>query len=49
MFIHELFQLDAYFSDTLAELRAAAGLSAVEIDANEPFGMSQYTGRYTDI
>ncbi|CAB3259290.1 unnamed protein product [Arctia plantaginis] len=35
------YELDAYFSDALAELRAAAGLSAEEIDANEPFDKVQ--------
>lgn len=32
-------QLDYYFSEALAELRAAAGITAVEINAQEPFGL----------
>ncbi|CAG9783330.1 unnamed protein product [Diatraea saccharalis] len=35
-----ILQLDFYFSEALAEMRAAAGITAVEINANEPFGNS---------
>ncbi|CAH2989759.1 unnamed protein product [Chilo suppressalis] len=31
-------ELDFYFSEALAELRAAAGITAVEVNANESFG-----------
>ncbi|CAG5035058.1 unnamed protein product [Parnassius apollo] len=34
-------ELDVYFSETLAELRAAAGITAVEIDARKPFDQVQ--------
>ncbi|XP_075989749.1 adenylate kinase 8 [Anticarsia gemmatalis] len=35
------FELDFYFTEALAELRAAAGITAVEVDANEPFDKVQ--------
>ncbi|KAL4703774.1 hypothetical protein ACJJTC_002909, partial [Scirpophaga incertulas] len=31
-------ELDYYFTEVLAELRAAAGITAVEIDGNQPIG-----------
>ncbi|CAH2068182.1 unnamed protein product, partial [Iphiclides podalirius] len=34
-------ELDAYFSETLAELRAAAGINAVEVDAMKPIDQVQ--------